>query len=153
MSTSTESPFSLTIKVGPNNDLLTGRAATADEMLGRIHELRMLAAAMQGGTQPASVSAQVDDVAVALDNLAAGGVTGTVVQEQPTAGAIEQRDDKWGNKYTRGMPDAGSCQHGPRIVKNGTNKAGRAYKAYVCVNDSPFGDYKAGKCDVAWPPR
>lgn len=154
MSASTESPFSLTIKVGPNNDLLTGRAATADEMLGRIHELRILAAAMQGVTQPAPV--QRDEVAAAIDTLAAGGITGTVVpavQDPVQGGAIEQRDDKWGNKYTRGMPDAGACAHGPRIVKNGTNKAGRPYKAYVCLNDSPFGDYKAGKCDVTWPPR
>lgn len=153
MSATTESPFSLTIKVGPNNDLLTGRADTADEMLGRIHELQLLAAAMQGVTQPAPVN----EVAAAIDNLAAAGLTGTVVsgpvQDSVQGGAIEQRDDKWGNKYTRGMPDAGACQHGQRIVKNGTNKAGRAYKAYVCVNDSPFGDYRAGKCDVAWPPR
>ena len=154
MSTTTESPFSLTIKVGPNNDLLTGRADTAAEMVQRVAELKQIASSLSGATQV--VSAPVDTVAQALDNLAAGGMTGTIVQDYPAAsdtGAIEQRDDKWGNKYTRGVPDAGSCQHGPRIVKNGTNKAGREYKAYVCVNDSPFGDYKAGKCDIAWPPR
>lgn len=157
MSTTTESPFSLTIKVGPNNDLLTGRADTAAEMVQRVAELKQIAASLSGATP--AVSAQVDTVAQALDNLAAGGVTGTIVHgstenvSNVNAGAIEQRDDKWGNKYTRGVPDAGSCQHGPRVVKNGTNKAGRSYKAYVCVNDSPFGDYKAGKCDIAWPPR
>ena len=151
MSTTTESPFSLTIKVGPNNDLLTGRADTAAEMVQRVAELKQIASSLSGATQAVS-----DTVAQALDNLAAGGMTGTIVQDYPAAsdtGAIEQREDKWGNKYTRGVPDAGSCQHGPRIVKNGTNKAGREYKAYVCVNDSPFGDYKAGKCDIAWPPR
>lgn len=153
MSTTTESPFSLTIKVGPNNDLLTGRADTADEMEGRIHELKMLAALMQGATQAAPVAAApaapTMEQAVATVTQA---MPGSTVVEQPAA-AIEQKEDRWGNKYTRGLPDAGVCQHGQRIVKNGTNKAGRAYKAYVCVNDSPFGDYKQGKCDIAWPPR
>lgn len=149
MSTTTESPFSLTIKVGPNNDLLTGRADTADEMLGRIHELRLLAAEMQGGTQAAPVQAPTVEQAVATVTQAMPGTT--VVEQSPAA--IEQKEDRWGNKYTSGMPDAGSCAHGLRIVKNGTNKAGKAYKAYVCVNDSPFGDYRQNKCDIAWPAR
>lgn len=154
MSTTTESPFSLTIKVGPNNDLLTGRADTVEEMKQRISELRLLAGAMQGVTQAAPVphvSAEVDSVATALDNLAAAGVTGTVVSSGATA--IEERTDKWGGKYVRGNPDAGSCAHGPRIVKDWNDKSGKARTAFVCSNDSPFGDYKQGKCDLVWPPR
>ena len=52
VSNTTESPFSLTIKVGSNNDLLTGRADTKEEMTQRIADLRELAAAMQGASQP-----------------------------------------------------------------------------------------------------
>lgn len=148
MSTTTESPFSLTIKVGPNNDLLTGRADTVDEMSIRIQQLRALASQMQGVTQPAP-SPTVEQ---AVENLAAAGITGTVTP----AGGIEVKEDRFGNKYTSGSPDAGSCQHGARIVKNGTNKAGRPYKAYVCVNDSPFrvGTYsKDNVCETAWPAK
>lgn len=151
----TESPFSLTIKVGPNNDLLTGRADTVEEMKQRISELRLLAGAMQGVTQPVTAPAPAvaghDSVAVAMDNLAAAGVTGTVVESGPTP--IEVRTDKWGGKYVRGNPDAGACAHGSRVVKDWNDKSGKARTAYVCVNDSPFGDYKAGKCDLVWPPR
>lgn len=151
MSTTTESPFSLTVKVGPNNDLLTGRADTAEEMLVRVQQLKEIAAAMQGVTQAAPAPVTVEQ---AVTNLAAGGVTGTVI-EAP-AGAIDMKEDRFGNKYTRGVPDAGSCQHGARIVKNGTNKSGRAYKAFVCVNDSPFrvGTYnKENVCEATWPSR
>jgi hypothetical protein len=79
-----------------------------------------------------------------------------IAAETVTAGAIEVKNDQWGNQFTSGNPDAGSCAHGPRIVKNGTNKSGKAYKAYVCVNDSPFRDGKYDKnaiCDIAWPPK
>ena len=152
MSATTESPFSLTIKVGANNDLLTGRADTAEEMLVRVQQLKQIAAAMQGVTQPVTVTEPTVEQAVA--NLADAGITGTVVEAAPAA--LEQKEDRFGNKYMRGAPDAGSCQHGARIVKNGTNKSGRAYKAYVCVNDSPFrtGPYnKDAICETAWPSR
>jgi hypothetical protein len=147
MSTTTESPFSLTIKVGPNNDLLTGRADTVDEMSIRIQQLQALATQMQGVKQPVAPPT----VEQAVENLAAAGVTGTVVPA-----GIEVKEDRFNNKYTSGSPDAGSCEHGPRIVKNGTNKAGRPYKAFVCVNDSPFrvGTYnKAAVCETTWPAK
>lgn len=151
MSTTTESPFSLTIKVGPNNDLLTGRADTADEMLGRIEELRLLAASMQGATQAVTT----DATASAIQNLQAAGMNPTVVTESaPMSNAgVETKEDKFGNQYTRGVPGVEACNHGPRIVKNGTNKSGKPYKALVCVNDSPFGNWKDSKCDIAWPAR
>lgn len=150
MSTTTESPFSLTIKIGPNNDLLTGRADTVDEMSIRIQQLQALAQQMQGVTrdvQPAPTMAQAVE-AVVDAGLAAETVSST--------SGIEVQEDRFGNKYTRGNPDAGTCIHGPRIVKNGTNKSGRAYKANVCVNDSPFREGKYDKnaiCEIAWPAR
>ena len=150
MSTTTESPFSLTIKVGPNNDLLTGRADTVDEMSVRIQQLQALATQMQGVSRdvtPAPVMAQAVE-AVVDAGIAAETVAGNA--------GIEVQSDRFGNQYTRGNPDAGTCPHGPRIVKNGTSKAGRAYKAHVCVNDTPFREGKYDKnaiCEVAWPSR
>lgn len=147
MSANTEAPFSLTLKLGGRDgDLLTGRANTAEEMLVRVQELRQIAAVMQGGTQPVTVEPTTEQ---AVQNLASAGITGTVVQ--PTGAAIEVREDKWGGKYMRGNPDAGTCNHGPRIVKDWTDKSGKHRNAYVCVNDSPFGNWKDGKCDLVWP--
>lgn len=141
MSNTTESPFSLTIKIGPNNDLLTGRADSKEEMALRIEELRELAASMQGTSAPTVQQA----VANVQQSMGAQVVEGE--------GAIETKEDKFGNRYTRGNPDAGSCAHGARIQKNGTNKAGRAYKAYVCMNDSPFGNWRDDKCPIEWPAK
>jgi hypothetical protein len=149
MSNTTESPFSLTLKVGANNDLLTGRADTVDEMSVRIQQLQALAQQMQG--VPAPVTQEVTP-AQAVQNVVDAGMAAETV----TPGAIEVKEDQWGNKFTRGNPDAGSCVHGPRIVKNGTNRSGKAYKAFVCVNDSPFREGKYDKnsiCEIAWPPR
>lgn len=149
MSNTTESPFSYTMKVGPNSDLLTGRADTVDEMSVRIQQLQALANQMQGVTQV--VTPDVTP-AQAVQNVVDAGMAAETV----TPGAIEVKDDQWGNKFTRGNPDAGSCAHGPRMVKNGTNKSGKQYKAYVCVNDSPFREGKYDKnsiCEIAWPPR
>ena len=145
MSNSTESPFSLTIKVGPNNDLLTGRANTLEEMLARIDELNTVKAYMG----MSSNAAPVTTVPNAVQILAAGGIAATDITD--TAAAIEQKTDKWGNVYTKGDPSAGTCGHGPRYVKKGTNKAGRAYTGYVCVNGSPWGDYKQATCDMVFP--
>ncbi len=48
MSATTESPFSLTRKVGINNDLLTGRADTKDEMIVRVDELDQVQEFIEG---------------------------------------------------------------------------------------------------------
>ena len=101
---------------------------------------------MQGVTQGATVAQAVQAVTDA-------GMTAAVVSSNS---GIEVQSDQWGNKYLRGNPDAGSCAHGPRIVKNGTNQSGKEYKAYVCLNDSPVreGKYnKANVCETAWPSR
>ena len=145
MSNSTESPFSLTVKVGPNSDLLTGRANTLEEMLARIDELNTIKAYMGMSNNTAPVTT----VPNAVQTLAAAGIAATDITDTPAA--IEQKTDKWGNVYTKGDPSAGTCSHGPRYVKNGTNKAGRAYKGYVCVNGSPWGNYKEATCDMVFP--
>lgn len=146
MSNSAESPFSLTIKVGPNNDLLTGRADTLEEMLARVDDLRTVQAYM--GTAVAAPAATVSHEQ-AVQNLNAGGVPVTDITGTPAA--IEQKTDKWGNVYTKGDPSAGTCAHGPRYVKKGTNKSGRAYTGYVCLNGSPWGNYKETTCDMVFP--
>ena len=145
MSNSTESPFSLTVKVGPNNDLLTGRANTLEEMLARIDELNTIKAYMGMSSNTAPVAT----VPNAVQTLAAAGIAATDITDTPAA--IEQKTDKWGNVYTKGDPSAGTCSHGPRYVKKGTNKAGRAYTGYVCLNGSPWGDYKQATCDMVFP--
>ena len=145
MSNSTESPFSLTVKVGPNSDLLTGRANTLEEMLARIDELNTIKAYMG----MSSNAAPVTTVPNVVQTLAAAGIAATDITDTPAA--IEQKTDKWGNVYTKGDPSAGTCAHGPRYVKKGTNKAGRAYTGYVCLNGSPWGDYKQATCDMVFP--
>jgi hypothetical protein len=152
----TESPFSLTIKVGKNNDLLTGRADTAQEMMQRVSELRQLAALVEGPLQDVTATVTQREIPTfepvtmqeAVNNLNAGGFTGQIIQGPESS--IEMKEDKFGGQYIRGNPDAGSCNHGPRIVKDWVTKAGKRSKAYVCVNDSPFGDWKSDKCDLAW---
>jgi len=146
MSNSTESPFSLTVKVGPNSDLPTGRANTLEEMLARIDELNTIKAYMGATSNTAAPAAAAPNP---IATLAAAGITATDITDTPAA--IEQKTDKWGNVYTKGDPSAGTCSHGPRYVKNGTNKAGRAYKGYVCVNGSPWGNYKESTCDMVFP--
>ena len=159
MSNTTESPFSYTLKVGRDNALLTGRANTALEMVQRIDELGQLEALItekqgvviapplqgvpQAVAQPQPVVAP--DVQQAVANIAAAGLTGQVIQ-----GTLEQKDDRFGGKYIRGMPDAGGCAHGGRIHKNWITKNGAAKQAFVCVNDSPFGDWKQDKCEIEW---
>jgi hypothetical protein len=148
MSATTESPFSLTVKVGSNNDLLTGRADTLAEMEVRVTELMYLRDILSHPTGPKQ-DAVKDDTQAAIQALSGAGIGTTVVSS--ASGGIETKEDKYGNLYTKGNPDAGTCAHGPRIVANKTNKAGRKYKAYDCVNDTPFGDWRADKCDRAWP--
>lgn len=145
MSNSAESPFSLTVKVGPNNDLLTGRSDTLEGMLQKVDELRTIQAYMGMSNNAAPVTT----VPNAIQNLAAAGIAATDITDTPAA--IEQKTDKWGNVYTKGDPSAGTCSHGPRYVKKGTNKAGRAYTGYVCLNGSPWGDYKQATCDMVFP--
>jgi hypothetical protein len=155
MSTTTESPFSLTIKVGPNHDLLTGRADTAAEMVTRIAELKSLAATMQGAATPQQqvVVEQLPDWAAQSAVAAQQQAVAAVVQAMPGTVQIEEQLDQWGNRFVKGDPNGAVCIHGPRITAYKKSKAGKPYKAFCCVNDTPFGDYKLGKCPQEYPER
>jgi hypothetical protein len=146
----TEAPFTV------SHNFCAVRANTVDELVDRltaftdhpdvpelIANFRAVAASqppLQGGGKDWLAGPSEDEQAVA--NLAAAGITGTV---------IEERNDKWGNRFVKGEPTGQSCQHGERIVAHKKSKAGKPYKAYVCVNDSPFGNYQDGKCDQVYP--
>lgn len=93
----TEAPFSLTIKAGRNNDLLTGRAETSQEMLARIEELQMLRAAhefteqqeLQGGNATSTPAAE-PTVEQAVQNLRAAGIV------EDFDGRVDKKfDDTW----------------------------------------------------------
>lgn len=157
MSNTTESPFSLTIKIGegPNADLLTGRADTAAEMANRIAELKSLAALLQGAGTPAhqAVVEQLPDWAAQSAHAAQQQAVATVMQTMPGTVQIEEATDQWGNRFIKGDPNGAICVHGPRITAHKKSKAGKAYKAFCCINDTPFGDYKLGKCPQEYPER
>lgn len=155
MSNTTESPFSLTIKVGPNNDLLTGRADTAAEMLTRVAELKSIAAAMQGVATPTHqvVTEQLPEWAAQSAVAEQQQAVAAVVGQFPGTTQIEERTDQWGNRFVKGDPNGAVCVHGPRITAYKKSKAGKQYKAFCCINDTPFGDYKLGKCPQEYPER
>ncbi len=164
MSNSTESPFSLTLKVGPRGDLLTGRADTVQEMQTRIAELISLAALIDGSPSPAqsavldtpptwAAQSAWDEHQAAVSAVTQAGLQPTVLAQGPGPQAIEEKFDQYGNRFVKGQPVGTPCMHGPRVLANKTSKAGKPYVAYVCVNDSPFGDYKMGKCQQEYPQR
>lgn len=137
MSTTTESPFSYTIKVGRNSDLLTGRADDAASMQARIQEMHALKQLIEGQPVPvaAPVAAPVNVVDQAIANLEAGGLTGTVVQQAPVPAAqqaLEEVTDRWGNVWTYGHPDAPALPdgRGNYARKRGTSKTGRTYTGW-----------------------
>jgi hypothetical protein len=148
MSTTTESPFSLTIKVGSNNDLLTGRADTVEEMIARIEELQQLRRALDGA--PAAAPMQ-DATQQAVQTLAAGGITGTVI-----ANEIETIKDKWNNEWTYNHPDAPDLPdgRGKYALKKGVGKTGKAYTGWFDPAKGPKPFAKgAVEADAIWPER
>jgi len=147
MSQHAEATYSATVKV--NGDLFTVRGGTVEEFLENLMNAQTAVSwieALQGigvaqSPQPASQAPQ--NAAVPQQQ---------APQSAPTGG-IETMQDKWGNSFQRGVPGTGYCAHGARVVKNGTSKAGKAYKMYACINDTPFGNASAGKCEGEWPAR
>ena len=153
----TEARFSYTVKF--NDNLLTVRGDTGAEFIANMAELQnipsvaALVNALSGAAPAPTTTAQ----AVANLDKAFGTVdveSDKEVREpweaapaQPqAASSLEEKTDKFGNKYVKGSPTQ-SCSHGPRVVKHGTSKAGKKYKAQVCLNDSPFGDWRQDKCE------
>lgn len=160
---STESPFSFTMKVGKNNDLLTGRADTVGEMAIKIQELRQLAAILDDGT-----TAVQNPVQVAQQNLTNAGIGYTVVEggagaatapaaAAPAAGTpIETINDKWGNEWTYGHPDAPNLPdgRGKYARKRGTSQAGKAYTGWFDPAKGPKPFPKgAVEAETIWPSR
>lgn len=154
----TEAPFSFTLKV--NGDLFSIRGndffefiANLEKAIDVIGSIRALQAAASGSTQSLSeafVVQSLQDAGFAPQIVSQPAETAPQTQ---TYGGPTEKTDKWGNRFIAGVPDTGFCQHGPRVKATKTSQKGTAYTAYVCVNDSPFGDYKNGKCEQTYPPK
>lgn len=150
---SQESNISVTVKV--NGDLVTFRGDTVEEFVQNAMQGEVVIdwtkrlQSLAGG----SASNHTTPTVSAPQNAAVPQQTAPqpVVSDAPSTGAIEEQTDRFGNRFQRGVPGTGFCAHGPRVVKHGISKAGKKYKAHACVNDSPFGDYKQGKCDMEFP--
>jgi hypothetical protein len=46
--------------------------------------------------------------------------------------------DRWGNKFTYNLPGAPVGPNGPKVLKEGTSKAGKPYKAWWSPTDTPY---------------
>lgn len=125
----TESNFSFTTKV--NGDLFTVRGNTAEEF-----DANLTAAIISGLHDKAAALIE------AINGTARERVTPTIQQEQPVApitaapaapSGLEILQDRWGNKYTYGHPDAPDLGdgRGKYIQKSGVSKAGKPYIAWV----------------------
>jgi len=138
MSNSTESPFSLTLKVGKNNDLLTGRAGTIEEMVARVGDLLALQEFICNAGDP---TPQVNpDVAHAVQNLTAQ-IPATIVAAPPApsvphpaaqAGPRVVKHPTWENCYfvydhpeAIRMPDGGLA-----IMKHAKSQGGKVYQRW-----------------------
>jgi hypothetical protein len=155
----TEAPFSITHKLS-NGDLLTGRAEDAEEMMRRIEEITLVMRyaneLLVGGQPPAPARVAPTPASTSAPDQTATAIAALAEQGMLAPASLEERVDDWGNKYLRGNPDAGACEHGARIVKSGINKSGSPYKMYACVNETPFrvGPYnKENICKAAWPAK
>lgn len=138
-----EAPLSATVRVG--DWMFTARGETPDEFAANVAIAEDYVALFRGAAAPAPTQG-VGSVEQAVQNLNNAGVTATPV-------GLEERTDKFGNRFVKGDPSVPSCIHGQRVVAYKTSKAGKPYTAYACVNDSPFGDYKNGKCAQEYPER
>ena len=135
MSNSTESPFSLTLKVGKNNDLLTGRAGTLDEMVKRVGDLWALQEFISNAVAP---PAAAPDVAQAVQNLQAeipASVMAAPSVPKPAAqvGARVVKHPTWEDCYfvydhpdAIRMPDGGLA-----IMKHAKSKTGKVYQRWA----------------------
>ena len=95
------------------------------------------------------------DIAAAVNNIQAAGMTGQIIPE-----GIEERTGNWHMKpnpevYQRGHDHAPVCVgHSlKRIRKDFTTKAGKKMSGWVCVNDSPFGNWREKdeeNCKIIW---
>lgn len=85
----------------------------------------------------------------AIENLQAGGLTGTV-QKDPNAkegvyNGTPWRENNFGVIYYKDLIDAPVCCS-PMNYKHWKSKAGKWFTAFTCVNDGPWGNYKIENC-------
>lgn len=130
---STEAPFSLTIKVGTNNDLLTGRADTAEAMAQRIQELKFLKELITGTTPVAEPTVE-EAVATVQAVIPATVVETTTAPAAPLSStAPEVVSDKYGAQYTYGLAEAPALPDGRGyyVKKAWTSQKGKRLVAWV----------------------
>lgn len=144
----TEALLSYTTKVN-GGDLLTARGDSEEEFNASFDAMLRIKARIEGGT-PAPAAAPAVQQAVATVTAA---IPGTV---EVQATGSETREDQYGNNFINGAVGTGSCAHGPRILAKRTNKEGKAYDRWECVNNTPFrvGKYDANAvCKHEYPPK
>lgn len=140
---STEARLSFTTKV-KGTDLLTARGDTEEEFNASYEAMMRIKARIEGGTP--TVEQAVTTVVEAIP--------GTV--EVDASGNTDTKEDQWGNTFVSGVANTGSCAHGPRVLAKRTNKEGKAYERYECINGTPFrvGKYDANAiCKHEYPPK
>jgi len=157
MSTTTESPFSYTIKVGAKGDLLTGRAENYDQMSVRISELLRLKLAIEGNTSAPAEPTAAPTQAQAVQNFADAGMVASVTQiPAAPAPGIEEIADRWGNTWVYGHPDAPALPdgRGSYARKTGTSKTGKQYTGWFdpAKGPKPF-PVGAVEAEPIFPPR
>lgn len=65
------------------------------------------------------------------------GSSATLAPAPATEGGSRVVVDKWGTKWTYGLPDAPQCARGEMVLKSGTNKAGKPYKGWFDPASGP----------------
>jgi len=71
----------------------------------------------------------------------------------PAPGGVQE--DKWGNTYETGRPDAPNTAYGPAVLKRGTSQAGKPYTRWIDPRDKAIPSvYASGQRDNPadlWP--
>jgi len=144
---SSEANYSFTTKV--NGDLLTVRGDNAvefgqhldafllsdaliDKVIAVQRDVRATVEAVDGGAQLAAAEA----------NLAAGGIPVTPVAPAPAAApaapeGVETVQDRFGNNWTYGLPQAPDGINGKFVLKEGRSKTGKPYKGWFDRTKGP----------------
>jgi hypothetical protein len=63
-------------------------------------------------------------------------------------GGVTKTQDKWGNTWTLGIPEAPLCDghHEPSARVNGMSRQNKPYTAFKCARGAPGGDWRT-KCE------
>lgn len=144
----TEALLSYTTKVN-GGDLLTARGDSEEEFNASFEAMLRIKARIEGST-PAPAAAPTMQQAVATVTAA---IPGSV---QVSSIGSETRQDQYGNSFLNGVMNVGSCAHGPRVLAKRTNKEGKDYERWECINNTPFrvGKYDANAiCKHEYPPK